>query len=63
MARAVESGLFVSFGVPVKLRTDGGPEFRGSISTLCAAYGVVLELVRPTIRALNRCGACIAHSA
>jgi hypothetical protein len=43
MARAVESGLFVSFGVPVKLRTDGGPEFAGQFQTLCAAYGVVLE--------------------
>jgi hypothetical protein len=43
MARAVESGLFLAFGVPVKVRTDGGSEFARDFQTLCAAYGVELE--------------------
>jgi len=43
MAHAVESSLFVAFGVPEKIRTDGGPEFAGAFQALCTAYGVDLE--------------------
>jgi hypothetical protein len=37
-------GWFLDHGVPISIRTDGGPQFRGPFETWCKQQGITPEL-------------------
>ena len=37
-------GWFLDHGVPISIRTDGGPQFRGPFETWCKEQGITPEL-------------------
>ena len=38
---------FVDFGFPARIRSDGGPQFRGDFNAFCEENGIVHELTSP----------------
>ena len=40
VARCMQEKVFQAFGVPARVRTDNGTEFKGEFSGLCEALGV-----------------------
>ena len=44
---ALLSRWMLSFGYPINIRTDGGPQFRGPFVTWCASKGIRHEISSP----------------
>ena len=40
-------GIFETFGIPERIRTDGGPQFRQDFASWCQELGMVHELTSP----------------
>ena len=40
VARCIQEKVFQAFGVPARVRTDNGTEFKGEFAGLCEALGV-----------------------